>query len=172
MIIAIFGSSCTGKTTLSRALCAMVHLPLRSCGDAIRNKAEEVGVSWHELSDVDHQAVDAETLSWAIENTPCVVEGRYLDYVLAGLASATVWVELRASPDVRCGRLADRLGNRLLEVTDLEEIDAAQLKFRRRLYGGASPMGTSIVLETSTSTIDESLERLMSFLDTISPDAG
>jgi cytidylate kinase len=82
MIIAIYGPSGTGKTAISGLLAEMLGLPFRLCGEAVKGRAAMLGVPWRELPDEQHRAVDAETRIWVNRNQPCLVEGRYLDYVL------------------------------------------------------------------------------------------
>jgi cytidylate kinase len=133
MIVALYGSSCTGKTATARALAAGLALPLRLCGEAVRGRASDLSVSWLELPDEQHRAVDDETRSWCRRMRHCIVEGRFLDRVLLPLGDDALLVCLTASDEVRRIRMAERLGKpcTLGEINKQDELDC---QFRMRLY--------------------------------------
>jgi cytidylate kinase len=116
MIIALVGSTCTGKTTLGLRLRDSLGLPLRSCGEAVRLRRTSLSVRWEELSYDQHRQVDAETREWVRSNQPCLVEGRYLDRVLAPLAGEVVLVRLEATDDDRISRQSVKRGRPLGKV--------------------------------------------------------
>jgi cytidylate kinase len=77
MITCLFGSTCTGKTTVARALARQLGLPLRSCGEEIRMRASMLRLSLDNLPSSVHEEVDNESVLWALSNRPCLVEGRF-----------------------------------------------------------------------------------------------
>jgi cytidylate kinase len=85
LIIAIFGPSCVGKTTLARVLGAKLGIPIRSCGTVLREEAFRLGISLDSISLEVHHRIDAETRNFAEQATgSTIIEGRYLDVVLIG----------------------------------------------------------------------------------------
>jgi cytidylate kinase len=85
MIFAIYGPSCVGKSTVSSRVAAELNLQFRSCGSAVRDRASVLGIDIKELPDAIHREIDQETVAWALTHQPCVVEGRFLDLVLAAV---------------------------------------------------------------------------------------
>ena len=49
LIIAIFGSSCTGKTTVAQLLANELNADLRICGEIVRNESKRLNISYDKL---------------------------------------------------------------------------------------------------------------------------
>ncbi|MGH9894300.1 MAG: AAA family ATPase [bacterium] len=163
MIIAIYGPSCTGKTTITGALRDAFGLPLRSCGEEVRRRAEVVGLSWDELPDDQHRAIDTETLLWVASNRPCLVEGRFLDRVLGPLGHDVTFVRLEASAEERLQRWTVRAG-RSLSLEELREADALNLAFRARIYMAVESAVPSLILSTSELSVEACVQSLKAFI--------
>ncbi len=73
MICAIYGHTWVGKTTVARVVAAELRLPLRSCGNVVRERALTLDAGIRELPDVVHQNIDEETSVWVVARQPCVV---------------------------------------------------------------------------------------------------
>src|SRR5215510_2480031 len=101
MIFAIFGPSCVGKTTVTRLVAERLKLPLRSCGGVVRDRASALGVSVQAVPDDVHHEIDRETVAWATSNQPCLLDGRFLDQVLAKAKTSVVLIQLTASDSQR-----------------------------------------------------------------------
>jgi cytidylate kinase len=162
MIVAFFGPSRVGKTTIARALQNQLALPLRSCGAAVVERAVRLGVPFTDLPDDEHRAVDRETLSWVAGHESCLVEGRFLDSVLAAIAGRTILVRLDATGEDRCQRWAAR--NMPLTSTELEELDKVDVTFRARLYGTSQPIRPVLTLSTSELSVEACVQSVVSQL--------
>src|SRR5260370_13371538 len=79
MVIAIYGASEVGKSTIARLLGQRTGLPVRHCGEAVKERAAELNSSLAALSLDVHQMIDAETRSFVARAPSAIVEGRYLD---------------------------------------------------------------------------------------------
>ena len=162
--LAIIGPCATGKSTLAKIVSQELNLPARGCGEAVRQRARELGVPVGELPDSEHHAVDAQTVDWIRGSAPCIVEGRFLDHVLRPLASQITLVELDTASAVRCQRQGKRTGH-VVTPDDLAAIDNSELSLRSRLYGGM-PIKACVALQTSELSVDECVQMLLCLLKT------
>ena len=164
MIVALFGASCTGKTSIARALSAELTVPLRSCGDAVKGRASELSVAWSKLPDEQHRTVDKETREWCAAMKPCIVEGRFLDHVLAPLQGDTMLIRLAASKEARCARWTSRTGLHAA-LAEIEEHDEVDRTFRTRLYGESEVLAPLLVMDTSDQSVKACVRRVKSLLE-------
>ena len=162
MLIGLFGHSCTGKTTLAQEMAASLNLPLRGCGDVVKSKAMELSVSLDRLPLSEHQTIDEATREWGKRNPRGIVEGRYLDQVLADLDVPLVLVEITAADRDRAERWARR---RDVPVGDIQvaEYDRADEAFRAAAYTGVVRIEPSLTISTSGETVDQCLKELVTF---------
>ena len=148
MILAINGASKVGKSTIARALRDLVQVPLRSCGEEIKAAATARNVSTDKLTDDIHKSVDQETVKWAAENRPCVVEGRYLDYVLCPIQSGVWLIQVRASEDERAKRFSAALG-RQVTLPELHGLDEQDRSLITRVFGLKRRLPPDITIDTT-----------------------
>jgi cytidylate kinase len=160
MIVALFGPSGVGKTTIARMLQDQLGLPLRSCGAAVVDRAVRFGVPFANLPDDEHRAVDHETLSWVAVHQSCLVEGRFLDSVLVAIAGRTILVRLDATEEDRCRRSAAR--NMPLTSRELQELDRVDVTFRARLYGTSERIQPVLTLSTSELSVEACVQSVVS----------
>jgi cytidylate kinase len=134
MIVALFGRSGCGKTSLAEIISNELGIPVRHCGKEIWKAAAAAGLSLSELSDETHRLVDRQSRVWcAAEGEGMrLIEGRFLDHVLAGLPDVA-FVRLTAPVEERARRLAERVGSSLGNKS-IVEIDDEDDLFRCRLY--------------------------------------
>jgi cytidylate kinase len=160
MIVCIFGASCVGKTTVARRVAAALVLPLRSCGGAVREKAEILGLPIDQVPDNAHRAVDAASIGWARERfTGCLLEGRFLDAVFAAAGLSANLIELRANRSCRVARARIRYGLLSFSTDDLDRMDAADADLRARLFARVARYPARHMLDTSDLTVDECARR-------------
>jgi cytidylate kinase len=153
MIIGIFGPFCVGKTTLARNLGDLLGLPYRLCGDAVRARARMLNIDLEELSEEEHRNIDRETREWAAANQPCIVDGRYLDYVLAPLINDVILVRLDAADEERRRR-------RSLTLTEYQISQSADLAFSARMYSISKALLPSLVLSSSELSVEACAQRI------------
>lgn len=166
MIVGIFGRSCVGKTTVARRAATALNLPLRSCGDAVRKKAETLWLPIDQLSDDAHRAVDAASVEWALERRGgCILEGRFLHAVFAAAGVSATLIELRADSSSRVKRARIRLGVPTFSINDLERLDAEDAGFGARLFGRYGSDVPRHVLDTSDLTVDECTRRVQEIVE-------
>ena len=135
-VIALFGKSCVGKTEVATKLGESLGLPVRHCGDLIRERAKQLGVSPAALLEADHRAIDNETRSIAQNaNTDIIMEGSFLDVVLAGVPT-TIFFELTCEDDERKRRCVQKLSGSYSPYSTLELRDENDLKLKRILFQG------------------------------------
>jgi cytidylate kinase len=154
MIIAIYGRSCAGKTTVSNRVAAELKLPLRSCGHVVRDRAKALGMDVDELPDAVHRAIDEETVGWASTHQPCIVEGRFLDKVLAAVDGPVLFIELFASNIQRKNR-ACISGGSGITIDDLLRVDAADMRFVKRMFSSSGVFLSCVAVDTSDMTVEE-----------------
>jgi cytidylate kinase len=161
MIVAIFGPSATGKTTLAELLSGRLGIPVRHCGVSLRAALGEDGPN---AGDATHLRVDAETVEWCEQQaaTDGIVEGRFLDSVLRA-SRGIVFVSVVATGDERAVRLGRRFG-RQMSCADIAEIDKDDDLFRDRMYGPASAALAEFTIDTTGSVADKWVEKLEQYV--------
>src|ERR1700692_869506 len=148
MIIGIFGPFCVGKTTLALHLGDLLGFPLRLCGDAVRARARVLNIDLQNLSDEEHRHIDRDTREWAAANQPCIVDGRYLNNVLAPLVNDVVMVGLDAPAADRRSRWFATTGHSLTS-TEYRDLESADLAFSARMYSIGEALVPSLVFSSS-----------------------
>ncbi|MFZ1413747.1 MAG: AAA family ATPase [Defluviicoccus sp.] len=167
MIICIFGPSYAGKTTLAQRAAAALDLPLRSCGNAVRQMAKNLGLPIDELPDDAHRVVDAASVDWAVEHQGgCMLEGRFLDAVFDAAGVSTNLIELRADINCRLKRARLRNGRSTFSADALNRVDAKDASFRGRQFGQHGIDLPRRVLDTSGRTVDECARQVQEIVTT------
>lgn len=161
MLIALFGSSSVGKTTLAQALATQSSVELRGCGDIVRSCAKLRGVPVDAVADGDHRDIDAATREWCAKPGNRIVEGRFLDQVLQSMETPLILIKVVASDEVRGDRWCKRLGQPL-EEGQLAAFDDADAAFRLRSYDVTAKLLPDFVLDTSDRSVELCLEELTS----------
>jgi cytidylate kinase len=107
-VVALFGKSCVGKSEVAEKLANHLGMPVRHCGEVVKERAAQLSVSSAELSTAEHEAIDAETRT-LVANTEhgIVVEGTFLDIVLQE-SSNVLFIRLTCEEDVRAKRFEAR----------------------------------------------------------------
>lgn len=159
MVIALFGQTCVGKTTIGTALSAATRSTLRSCGEVVRSEAQRLGVRVDGLADAVHHAIDATTRDWLVTQSSAIVEGRYLNYVLAACEVRLRLIHLTASDGVRQQRGQLRFGP-WFRLEDLKSIDEADATFVDRIYTSHNQRPPDCVLDTSTASVEECVQEI------------
>lgn len=157
MITAIFGPTCSGKTTAAQELALRLGRPLRSCGNVVREWATALGGTQSEVSDTVHREIDAETRQWVEQNPNGVVEGRFLDRVLDGIPEI-VFVKLSADTPTRASRGVLRRSD--YTPDDLSKSDRDDNLFRDRMYGIGPSNCTFEFLDTTHLTVEKCIQKI------------
>jgi cytidylate kinase len=86
LVVAIYGESCSGKTTVSEIVKTyLTDAKIRHCGEALKARAQILGLSVKSISanKEENTILDQETRTLASLNRgTLIIEGRYLDEVL------------------------------------------------------------------------------------------
>lgn len=136
-------------------------VPVRLCGDVVRQAAAECGVDINALPDLMHREIDAETVRWARSSTVlCLVEGRYLDQVLAPLGSSVVLTYFEATPQARVERWEMKAGLKS-GLSHIRQVDALDVVFRKKMYKDIQSLTPSITIDTTNQIPEESASCLM-----------
>lgn len=153
--------SCVGKTSLLTELKNRNEYLARSCGQAVKDWANDIGVQPSDLSYDEHRKIDNETLLFAKQPFGnLVIEGTFLDVVLSGINDIKL-VKLICDEDERARRFMRRSGFDAVSRAALKERDQTDLNLRRSLYGlNPKTLVDWIVLNTTSHTISELAEIL------------
>jgi cytidylate kinase len=164
MIFAVYGASCVGKTTVASRVAEDLKLPLRSCGSVVRDRAKALGIELHAVPDDVHHEIDRATVAWALANEPCVVEGRFLDKVLADVDAPIMFIQLTASESQRQFRGCNP-GRTAITVEDLRQADMSDLRFRERMFPYPGTNVSCVTVDNSDMTVEGSVLRIKAIIE-------
>ena len=159
MIVAIYGRSCSGKTILSNSLSEQLSIAVRHCGEAVKELAARAGVSPGELNPEDHLNIDEETRQAAAVNVNLIIEGCFLDKVLA--ESQSILVELRCETEVRNSRYQERNSSMQFEAREKSDVE-----LKARLYGDAPGRPPDLTVDTTHLKTEETVTEVKTWLQT------
>jgi cytidylate kinase len=148
VILAIYGASCSGKTTLSTTLSRQFSFAVRHCGEIVKASATKRQVPPADLSLEDHLAIDHETRRAAVENPNLIIEGCFLNLVLA--ESASILIELRCDREVRDERYRERNSSIAFQARD-----DGDLKLRTNLYSEIPGRPPNLSIDTTHLKTEE-----------------
>lgn len=157
-VIAVCGATCVGKTTIAKLLATALGWEHRDCGREVGEAARRMGQSVGELPIDVHREVDDETRRCAMRaGGGVVMDGRYLRYVLVGVADVTM-VELTCSNSVRAGRWVER-GRQGAGKESVATSDRADEKLCVELYE-CEPRSADCTLDTEVMSPEDTVTRL------------
>ena len=165
MIVALYGPTASGKTSVGRVLAGQLNFPIRSCGEEIKQRAKTLGLSVDALPGNEHRVIDQLTLDWVREHPNGVVEGRFLNYVLAGVLPPPIFVSLTASLDAREARYRTKGAN----PDAVRQSDASDIAFIKDVYGDIISESHKIILDNSYEPVIDCSNSLVRFLKTLQP---
>jgi cytidylate kinase len=151
--MAIYGPRCVGKSALATELGTRLRAEVRKCGDVLKERAAELGIPLESIPTELHRAVDAETRRHSENPTRIlVIEGRYLDIVLAGIPRVR-FLRLTCDEVARERRFLARQGNRGSAAMTLQQCDQEDAHLSQELYGWfPSTYKDWMVLDTTRSS--------------------
>lgn len=163
MIIALFGGSACGKTTLAKIVGSDLAIPVRHCGEEYMNALNDAGGRSASTAEHIHRLVDQETRRWCLEiGSDVVVDGRFLDQVLSDLPNV-LFIEVHARIHLRARRLTERF-NRHISEDELRAIDEEDDSFRSRMYPDVSRARRAHMVDSGGGSALECGEKLISVI--------
>src|SRR5260370_41096938 len=149
LVVAVYGASCTGKSTSARILVRLRGCALRSDGEGIRARSIELKTKPSALTLDEHRKIDETTRYFAASGPePLVIEGTFLDALLSDIENIRLG-ELVCADHERQRRYGDREGSH-----GLLSRDNADQKLRYSLH--VNHKGTpDITIDTTSKTPEE-----------------
>lgn len=170
MIVALYGPSSSGKTTIAISL--RQHLgdcPVRHCGEMVKARARGLSVSLNDLRDEEHRIIDADTRAWCeAQHSLAIVEGRYLHYVLSRTGADVRLIEVVCDRDERARRWAKRMGC-AFDADELNAMDAAGWCFAAKMYTELSPLAPRLRVDSTFFDVYNCVQRILDWLNRPSP---
>jgi|SRR5579864_423435 len=160
IVIALYGKSCSGKSTTAQKLCELLNCAVHSASGSVRGRSRELGISPNELSLAEHQKIDKDTRHLVQSSLgPLVVEGSFLDALLGDLPRI-YRVELTCKNEERRRRYAQRIGQDELGRRDKEDDN-----LRDSLHGNYTAKA-DFVVDTTCKTPVQVAEEIVAWLST------
>ena len=155
MIIAIYGKSCAGKSSVARELGKLINAPVRFCSEEVKMRAKQLGCTPMALSLEQHISIDEDTREIAgASDKDIVIEGCFLPYVLSNL-SDVFWVKLTCNQRNREKRYLDRNPEFKSDI-DLTRRDYNDEVLCKKIYGESNEnLCGSFTIDTSNCSVEE-----------------
>jgi cytidylate kinase len=149
LVLALYGPTCVGKSTLAQEIGKRLRANVRHCGQILKEKTSQLKIPFDSLPIELNRAVDAETRRFAEDADEIrVIEGRYLNIVLFGIPNVRL-LRLKCSDVIRNARFSSQVGKapNKLSIAEQDSFDKDTSKI---LYGD-SPLTQEdwIVLDTT-----------------------
>lgn len=163
-VFALFGKSCVGKSEIADRLAQRLYLPVRHCGEIVKDRASQLGLSTSNLPAAEHTEIDSATRRIVADcDGRLAVEGTFLNIVLRGLPNVT-FVHLTCEDEERVRRFVSRHSDR---SGDLHLRDEADDLMRRGLYGETQETSESALhIDTTRFTADEAASLIIRSCET------
>lgn len=170
MIIALYGQSLSGKTTICDVLgTRLAYSRIRNCGEIAKARAHELHLSCERLPVDEHLKIDAGTIRWSeTQSGLAIVEGRYLDYVLSRARADIQLIELVCDSTARERRWEKRIGQ-TLGLDALKVKDDSDRDFVAMMYADSSPLFPSLKVDTSFADVGECVNEILDWLNRTNP---
>jgi len=141
-------------------LAKQLQLPVRHCSEALRDRATHFEYDFSKVPQRVHDEVDEETRAIVATTEGLVVEGRFLDKVLAA-ANNICSVKLTCNDAERAARLAARFGS----TRRIESEDQADRDTRLLLYGdGGADDSPAMTIATDAVAPEEVAARILAWI--------
>lgn len=160
-VIAIYGASCTGKSTIANIVATKLGWPLRQCGEVVSRKQEYLG---RRLSREEHNKIDAETKS-LVEETKggFIVEGAFLKNVIKDNENV-LFIELTSPIELRRQRMIIRDGSCLIEERDLDDCELNYNLFEKQLMKLDDVKGSTLRIDTKDMSVEECVSIIIGYI--------
>ena len=153
LVLALYGASCTGKTSSARALSELFNCPLRCAGEAVAARSREMEITPQSLPLEEHRGIDQATLCLVKSaRRRVVVEGTFLDALLADSENVLL-VELICDDEERRRRFVSREGK-----DDLSVRDGADRELRHSLHKNHAGTADITIDSTAKSPVEVAKE--------------
>lgn len=162
MKLALIGGTCTGKTSAMKKIAEMRNCATRSCGGEVLAAAKRLGIHPDEVGKETHCLIDQETREFVENVEALVVDGRFLDLVLAEQTGKIFLVNLVADEKTRSMRAANRLRESSESTEDfVATSDARDDRFRSLMYAGENFLKPDIAIDTSSLAVEEVAKKIL-----------
>ena len=146
MTVAIYGRTCTGKTSIAKILGVKMNYAVRHCGELVLELASLKNIAPGKLSGEDHARIDDTTRELARGDEDLIIEGNFLDAVLGNVAHC-ILIELTCDDAVREARYVERT-----VALPFSERDVGDCRLRQRLYPGTEWRLPDLQVNTANKT--------------------
>jgi cytidylate kinase len=159
IVVALYGRSCSGKSTTARELSQLLACPTYGAGERVKSRSKELGVSPADLSLVEHQLIDQSLRTMVQSAVNClIVEGSFLDVLFYDLRNV-YRIELVCSAEERRRRFSQRNG-----FDNMDERDKNDDDLRRALHGELS-CSAEATFDTTSKTPEEVAQEIFRWLE-------
>jgi cytidylate kinase len=159
MVVALYGDTCVGKTTVAKLLAQDLGCGVRHCGELIKERSRALNCTPDDLPVRDHLAIDDESRQIARNATSdVIIEGRFLNFVLYDVTEA-VLIRLACSDAERERRYCLHLKEGSIATSD-----AKDSQLRGTLYGTEPKRKPDLQIETSCFSAKDIAARILVWL--------
>ena len=158
--MALYGRSCSGKSSTARELSQLLHCAIYSASERVKSRSKELGVAPASLPLTEHQIID-EIMRAAAKSVAAslIVDGSFLDALFYDLRDVCR-IQLICSTEERRLRFNQKCGYDGLDRRDREDDE-----LRRALHGARSSSAAAI-FDTTSKTPGEVAQEVFRWLQT------
>jgi cytidylate kinase len=160
IVVALYGRSCSGKSTIARELSQLLNCPIHSAGELVRKRSKELGIPSTKLPLVEHRLIDNGTRTKAKSaDASSIVDGSFLDALFYDM-EGVYRIELICSDEERRRRFNQKSG-----CDGLAQRDKDDDELRLALHGARSSSAEA-TFNTTSKTPGEVAQEITRWLET------
>ena len=152
---------------MARRLAEALDIPMRSCGDEVRQRAASLNMLIADLPDKIHREIDNATVGWALRHRHCLVDGRYSGRRVRRTCGLSCHDRTRGLKSFAWHKEQNRQKSLNTPQTEhIEQADADDVAFRARMFNLRELLQPNIRVDTSELTVEICAQQIRAYIET------